>query len=278
MSDSKTLADRIEDLLPQIQCTKCGYSDCRSYAEAIATSTANYNQCPPGGAEGVARLAHLVGKPIIPLNANNGIERPRSRAIIDESQCIGCTLCIQACPVDAIVGAPKQVHTVLADLCTGCDLCVTPCPVDCITTVPVTSVATGWASWSQKQANAARERHEQHLGRIAREREAVKVRAIARRVENITQVIIHKPQQTIDMDIGESAVMLLKQHVTQVADTDGIVSTANTKDTEIKKRAIIQAALERVRKKKAELPIKQPSLYNIENISNHVNKTQINES
>ena len=149
VTDTKTLADRIEDLLPQTQCTKCGYPACRPYAEAVANGEANYNQCPPGGAEGIARLAALLGKPVIPLNSANGVERPRPLAVIDEQVCIGCTLCMQACPVDAIVGAPKQMHTVIAELCTGCDLCVPPCPVDCIAMPPVTGEATGWDAWSQ---------------------------------------------------------------------------------------------------------------------------------
>ena len=118
-----TLADRIEDLLPQTQCTKCAYAGCRPYAEAIAAGQAGYNQCPPGGAEGIARLAQLLGKPVIPLNPVNGVERERPVAVIDEDACIGCTLCIQACPVDAIVGAAKQIHTVLPQLCTGCAAC-----------------------------------------------------------------------------------------------------------------------------------------------------------
>ncbi len=132
VTDRATLADRIEDLLPQTQCTKCGYAGCRPYAEAIAQGEANYNQCPPGGAQGIARLAAVLGKRVIALNPENGAERPRALAVIDESLCIGCTLCMQACPVDAIVGAPKLMHTVLAERCTGCDLCVAPCPVDCI--------------------------------------------------------------------------------------------------------------------------------------------------
>ncbi|WP_243436606.1 electron transport complex subunit RsxB [Burkholderia pseudomallei] len=160
MTDSKTLADRIEDLLPQTQCTKCGYDGCRPYAEAIAAGTAGYDQCPPGGAEGVARLAKLLGKPVIPLNQAHGVERARPVAFIDEQLCIGCTLCMQACPVDAIVGAPKQMHTIVAELCTGCDLCVPPCPVDCIAMIPVTGERTGWDAWSQQQADAARARHD----------------------------------------------------------------------------------------------------------------------
>ncbi|MBN3858896.1 electron transport complex subunit RsxB, partial [Paraburkholderia sp. Ac-20340] len=172
MNDSKTLADRIEDLLPQTQCTKCGYDGCRPYAEAVAAGTASYNQCPPGGAEGVARLAHLLGKPVIPINPDNGVERPRPVAFIDEQVCIGCTLCMQACPVDAIVGGPKQMHTIVRDLCTGCDLCVPPCPVDCIAMIPVTGAATGWDAWTQQQADDARLRHDRHQARLAAERDA----------------------------------------------------------------------------------------------------------
>ncbi|HKT99840.1 MAG TPA: electron transport complex subunit RsxB, partial [Paraburkholderia sp.] len=169
MNDSKTLADRIEDLLPQTQCTKCGYDGCRPYAEAVAAGTANYNQCPPGGAEGVARLAKLLGKPVIPINPANGVERPRPVAFIDEQLCIGCTLCMQACPVDAIVGAPKQMHTIVKDPCTGCDLCVAPCPVDCIAMIPVTGAATGWDAWTQQQADEARVRHDRRQARLAAE-------------------------------------------------------------------------------------------------------------
>ncbi len=172
VTDSITLADRIEDLLPQTQCTKCGYAACRPYAEAVAVGTANYNQCPPGGAEGVTRLAALLGKPVIPLNPANGVERPRPLAVIDERLCIGCTLCMQACPVDAILGAPKQMHTVIEVLCTGCDLCVAPCPVDCIAMLPVTGEATGWDAWTAGEANAARERHDRREARLARERDA----------------------------------------------------------------------------------------------------------
>ena len=139
-----SLADRIEDLLPQTQCTKCGYPACRPYAEAIAEGSANYNQCPPGGAEGVARIAALLGKPVIPINPANGAERPRPVAFIDESACIGCTLCIQACPVDAILGAAKHMHTIIASECTGCELCLAPCPVDCITMQPIAETPDNW--------------------------------------------------------------------------------------------------------------------------------------
>jgi len=179
VTDSKTLADRIEDVLPQTQCTKCGYKGCRPYAEAIASGEANINQCPPGGAEGIRRLSSVTGRPVIPLNPVNGFERPRAVAFIDESLCIGCTLCIQACPVDAIIGAAKQMHTIIPEQCTGCDLCVPACPVDCIVMYPVTET-TGWDAWTQAQADEARDRHDFRLARLIREREENDARLAAK--------------------------------------------------------------------------------------------------
>jgi electron transport complex protein RnfB len=153
------LADRIDALLPQTQCTRCGYPDCRAYAEAITKAEADINQCPPGGAEGIARLAALTGQPALPLSAEHGAEGPRTLAVIDENWCIGCTLCIKACPVDCIVGAPKQMHLIVNDQCTGCELCVPACPVDCISLVDVTPDRSGWAAWSATQATEAHERY-----------------------------------------------------------------------------------------------------------------------
>ncbi len=216
-----SLADRIEDLLPQTQCTKCGYAGCRPYAEAIAEGSAAYNQCPPGGAEGVARLARLLGKPVIPINPVHGLERERPVALIDESVCIGCTLCIQACPVDAIVGAAKQMHTVIAELCTGCDLCVPPCPVDCIAMIPVTPGKTGWDAWSQQAANAARRRHDQRTARLQREKADNDARLAAKAAAKMKEVN------------AEMAV------------------TPEEHAEKERKRAIIAAAMERARLKKA---------------------------
>ena len=215
------LADRIEDLLPQTQCTKCGYAGCRPYAEAIAEGSAAYNQCPPGGAEGVARLARLLGKPVIPINPVHGLERERPVALIDESVCIGCTLCIQACPVDAIVGAAKQMHTVIAELCTGCDLCVPPCPVDCIAMIPVTPGKTGWDAWSQQAANAARRRHDQRTARLQREK-----------ADN-------------DARLAANAAAKMKEVNAEMA------VTPEEQAEKERKRAIIAAAMERARLKKA---------------------------
>jgi electron transport complex protein RnfB len=138
------LVDKIDALLPQTQCGQCGYPGCKPYATAIADGEADINQCPPGGDEGVRNLADLLGREYKPLNAEHGIEKPKAAAVIDEATCIGCTLCIQACPVDAIIGAARQMHTVVADLCTGCELCVPPCPVDCIAMVPVAETVGNW--------------------------------------------------------------------------------------------------------------------------------------
>ena len=147
-------------VLPQTQCTRCGYSDCAAYAQAIVNGAADINQCPPGGSQGVQRLATLTGHPVLPLNPDNGSEGPRPVVFIDEAWCIGCTLCIKACPVDAIVGANKLMHTVIERYCTGCELCLPVCPVDCIELQNVSGSATGWAAWSQAQADQARQRYE----------------------------------------------------------------------------------------------------------------------
>jgi electron transport complex protein RnfB len=223
-----SLAQRIENLLPQTQCTKCGYPACRPYAVAIAEGRANYNQCPPGGAEGVSRLAALLGKPVIPINPANGAERTRPVAFIDEAVCIGCTLCIQACPVDAIVGAAKQMHTVVPALCTGCDLCVAPCPVDCIAMIEVTPGKTGWDAWSQEQANAARARHDSRNLRLQREKS-----------EN-------------DARLAAKAAAKLKEVNAQEA------NSPEEQAEKMRKRAIIEAAIERARLQKEQAQGKPP--------------------
>ncbi|MFO1211796.1 MAG: RnfABCDGE type electron transport complex subunit B [Paenacidovorax caeni] len=163
------LVARLEAALPQTQCTRCGYPDCAGYARAIASEGAPINQCPPGGIEGVRRLAALTGQPDEPLNPAHGHEGPRTLAVIDEAWCIGCTLCIQACPTDAILGANKYMHTVIAAHCTGCELCVPVCPVDCIGLEEASAGATGWAAWSPAQADAARLRYAQRQTRLARQ-------------------------------------------------------------------------------------------------------------
>ena len=156
------LAARIHAALPQTQCTRCGYPDCAAYADAIAQRTAAINQCPPGGAEGVARLAAITGQPALGLNPANGLESPRAVAVIDEAWCIGCTLCLPVCPTDAILGSNKMMHTVIEQHCTGCELCIAVCPVDCISLENVTGELMGWAAWSQVQADQALERYAFH--------------------------------------------------------------------------------------------------------------------
>ncbi len=169
MNPSESIVDALDDALPQTQCTRCGFPDCRGYAEAIVSGAAEINQCPPGGMEGIGRLAVLTGRTALPLNPANGREGPRHLALIDEAWCIGCTLCLQACPVDCIVGAPKAMHTVIDALCTGCELCIPVCPVDCISLEAVTATRTGWQAWSAAQAAESRQRYEFHRSRLDRE-------------------------------------------------------------------------------------------------------------
>jgi len=220
-SDAASLADRLEALLPQTQCTKCGFNGCRPYAEAMARGEATSNRCPPGGAEGIVRLSSVLGVTPQPLDPERGVEQPRAVARIDESLCIGCTLCIQACPVDAIAGAPKQMHTVLPDLCTGCDLCVAPCPVDCIDMIPVTGDKTGWAAWSQEQADAAHRRYAARGVRLVREREENDARLAAKAAAKLAAL-----------------------------QAEAAASTAE-QEAQARKKAIIQAAIERARQKQA---------------------------
>jgi len=160
------LAASLLDALPQTQCRRCGYADCRGYAEAIAAGDADINRCPPGGEEGVARLARIAGRPTLPIDRDCGTETARALARIDEAACIGCALCLKACPTDAIVGAATQMHTVVDPLCTGCELCVPACPVDCISLVKVTGDRTGWNAWSAAEAEQARVRYARHQQRL----------------------------------------------------------------------------------------------------------------
>jgi electron transport complex protein RnfB len=162
MEAPHSLADRIDALLPQTQCGRCGYAACRPYAEAIAAGDADIDRCPPGGDETIAELARVLNRAPVPLDASRGVHRALHVARIVEGDCIGCTLCIAACPVDAIVGAQKRMHAVLASLCSGCELCLPACPVDCIRMEPAQR------AWTRDDASAARERYEVRQERLAK--------------------------------------------------------------------------------------------------------------
>ena len=174
-------------ILPQTQCTKCGYDGCRPYAHALARGEAAINRCPPGGAAGIARLAELTGRAPAPLDPSCGIEAPRRVAHVIETHCIGCTLCLDACPVDAIVGANKRMHAVVAEWCTGCDLCLPPCPVDCIEMRDTLPDGTPVPAWTAQDAAAARARHEFRLARRERERREHERRLEAKAVAKLAE-------------------------------------------------------------------------------------------
>jgi electron transport complex protein RnfB len=157
-------ADEIDALLPQTQCTRCGFPGCRPYAEALVRGAAEINQCPPGGATTISELARALGRKIVPLNPHNGIEGPALVAQIDESRCIGCIKCLPPCPVDAIIGAKQLLHTVIVELCTGCELCVAPCPVDCIAMVARAALPLAVAAPTSEEN---RERFTAHIARHA---------------------------------------------------------------------------------------------------------------
>ena len=167
-------ADRIDPWLPQMQCTQCGYPRCRDYAEAVAVGSAGINQCPPGGEVTIAALAKLLNVPSEPLNPRFGMHKPRARAVIDETVCIGCRKCLDVCPVDAIVGARKLMHTVIADECNGCELCLPPCPVDCIAMQPVDPASDSgpWPEYTRTEADRWRARTENRLHRLAQRKRA----------------------------------------------------------------------------------------------------------
>jgi Na+-translocating ferredoxin:NAD+ oxidoreductase subunit B len=196
-----TLAERIDAALPQTQCTRCGYPDCRSYAQAVARHEAGIDQCPPGGAQGIERLAAITGLPARPLNPRHGVEGPLRVALIDETWCIGCTLCIKACPVDCILGAPKAMHTVASEDCTGCELCIPACPVDCISLVDTTPGRSGWDAWSEPQALRARKAYDarsQRLARLAEERRARDEQALEAKQRDVAAATLPAPANEVD--------------------------------------------------------------------------------
>jgi len=217
---SADLADRIDAVLPQTQCTKCGYPACRPYAEAIARGEADIDRCSPGGTAGVAKLAALSGRPVKPLNPAYGLEQACAAALIDEARCIGCTLCIQACPVDAIVGAAQLMHTVLLEHCTGCELCLPPCPVDCIEMVSIEELMRRGAALSafdpERSAVQARSRYAFRELRLKREGSTRTPRKRAKNAEPAR----HDPVAATSPDV---------EH----------------------KRAVVRAALERARARRA---------------------------
>jgi electron transport complex protein RnfB len=217
------LAESVLAALPQTQCTRCGYPDCSGYAQAVAIGSADINQCPPGGAAGVIRLAALTGRPARQLNPDNGAESARTLVFIDEAWCIGCTLCIKACPVDAIVGANQRMHAVIESACTGCQLCLPVCPVDCIVVENASGNATGWAAWSQPAADQARARYAWHRERSQRD-ERKSPQGPKTRTPTLPAALAHETQQV----------------ASAVPD---------------KKRAVIEAALARARAKREADPL-----------------------
>jgi len=238
------LVEKIDALLPQTQCTKCGYPACKPYAAAIAAGEADINQCPPGGDRGIRRLAALLGRDYKPLDPRNGVERPRHVAVIDEPRCIGCTLCIQACPVDAIIGAPKLMHTVVTELCSGCDLCVAPCPVDCIAMVPATEAD---AIWDPARADAARERFERREARLERKRRE-RIERLARRALRAGQ---SDPQGDRKRAAIQAAIERARAKRAAVAprNTDNLPSDVQAKIAEVDaRRAQLKKAIEDAKK------------------------------
>jgi electron transport complex protein RnfB len=181
----------LNDALPQTQCTRCGFPDCSAYARAMAEGQAAINQCPPGGQAGIERLAALTDQPVLALNPEHGTEGPRHVAIIDEAWCIGCTLCIKACPTDAILGANKLMHTVIEPYCTGCELCIPVCPVDCIALENVTDTRTGWAAWSAQEAQTALTRYTSRQKRLAHEEAAHQAHLITEAEQTLADLPAH---------------------------------------------------------------------------------------
>ncbi|MDQ8022728.1 MAG: electron transport complex subunit RsxB [Moraxellaceae bacterium] len=231
--DRQKLIARIESVLPQTQCGKCNHAGCRPYATAIVDGEADINQCPPGGDAGIRKLAALLGRTVLALNPANGEHRRKAVALIDENLCIGCTLCIQACPVDAILGATKQMHTVIVRDCTGCELCIAPCPVDCISMAPA-------AIWKPTTPPVLQWQVPRQPVRVA---DSYRARFEARNAR-------------LERDRREKAERLaMRQRTQAVAQAASTSSTAaplpGIDDAEARKKALIAAALERARAQRA---------------------------
>lgn len=189
-TNKNILIDRIDAILPQTQCQQCGFAGCKPYATAIVEGRADINQCPPGDEEGIAQLAELLGVKPKSLNSTHGVPKPKKTALIDESKCIGCTFCIRACPVDAIAGAAKQMHTVITAECTGCELCIAPCPMDCIRMVSAQQQANPVDQHAKKNAaNLARARYQLRSLRLAREKQE--------QADRLTQKVMKKKQTNV---------------------------------------------------------------------------------
>ncbi len=191
------LFEKVLNALPQTQCTRCGYPDCASYAQAVVFEGIPINQCPPGGAAGVERLAALTGQTAAPLNPSNGAEGPLFTAWIDEDVCIGCTLCINACPTDAILGTHKKMHTVIEKYCTGCELCIPVCPVDCIYLDNISGAKTAWNAWSQSLADQARVRFTARGARLAKQEQESLARLSSKALEHLEDLdrTTHMPSE-----------------------------------------------------------------------------------
>lgn len=222
------LVDAIDQILPQTQCRRCGFDGCRPYAEALARGESAINRCPPGGDTGVQRLSILLNRAPLPIDPDCGpADLPRRIARIIEADCIGCTLCIQACPVDAIIGAPKRMHTVIAEHCTGCELCIPPCPVDCITLEAI----AGDPSWDKVHADDARQRYQRRKARLTR-------REIERAQDRIAEGTVKLAE--LASETGTTAP-------TRPPTIDGSGASAFEVDLIARKRAIIEAAIQRAR-------------------------------
>ncbi len=217
----KELVLSIDAALPQTQCTRCGYPDCAAYAEAVASSDAAINRCPPGGNEGVVRLAAITGRPVQALDPGCGVEGPLTVAAIDENWCIGCTLCIKACPTDAIVGTNKRMHTVIEPYCTGCELCIPVCPVDCISLEVVSEQRTGWDAWSPEQAELARSRYEARKQRLVRENHEHEERLEKKarmKLADLASHSMHTDPATLDRKRAVIEAALARARARKVAD------------------------------------------------------------